>query len=95
MRCLPLLSVLVSTAVFGDTADAHPVLTTDGRWAPVMLIVIGFMFLAALVIGITVRANMPEELPPPTHSHDEPPGTSHHHGKSGTINPEPEDELHH
>ena len=40
-----------------------------------------------------VRLNMPEEIPP-AHSHDEPPGTSHHHGASGTLNPAPEAELH-
>jgi hypothetical protein len=38
---------------------------------------------------------MPEGLLPPADSHDEPPGSSHHHGKSGTVNPAPEDEAHH
>jgi hypothetical protein len=52
------------------------------------------MFLSAAVIGPIVRLNMPEELPPPAHSHDEPPGTSHHHGASGTLNPPPEADLH-
>src|SRR4051812_6543328 len=75
--------------------DAHPILSENGSWVPIMLIIIGGMFLAATVVGIVVRANMPEEVPP-AHSHDEPPGASHHHGRSGTINPEPEhDHGHH
>jgi hypothetical protein len=48
----------------------------------VVLIVILGMFAAAAIVGPVVRLNMPEELPI-THAHDEPPGTSHHHGASG------------
>lgn len=40
------------------------------------------LLVAAAIIGPMVRMKMPEELPP-THSHDEPPGASHHHGKTG------------
>jgi hypothetical protein len=76
------------------TADSRPVLDDDAYWAPIVFILIGMMFLSAAVIGPIVRLNMPEELPPPAHSHDEPPGTSHHHGASGTLNPAPEAELH-
>ena len=49
-----------------------------------MVTVIIAMFVAAMVVGPISRANMEEELPP-THSHDEPPGTSGHHGASGTV----------
>jgi hypothetical protein len=68
---------------------AHPALPdASDRWPGTVVIVILSMFLAAAVVGPIVRANMPEEVPP-AHSHDEPPGASHHHGKSGTLNPEP------
>ena len=61
-----------------------------------LMIGIGFMFLSAVVIGPIVRLLTPEELPPPAHSHDEPPGASGHHGPGGTIVvPEPEDTLGH
>ena len=73
------------------TADTfpHPHLSEDGSWAGAMAIIIllGF-FLPAAVIGPIVRANTPEEVPP-AHSHDEPPGASHHHGSSGTHAEEP------
>jgi hypothetical protein len=49
-----------------------------------MMIVVGGMFLAAAVIGPIYRMSLPEALPV-THSHDEPPGSSHHHGPSGTV----------
>ena len=92
MRTLALLTLLVATSTFAETPDTHPVLSTNGSWVPIMLIVVGGLFLAAAVIGPIVRANAPEEVPP-AHSHDEPPGTSHHHGASGTVNPAPEDDL--
>jgi hypothetical protein len=47
-----------------------------------MLIIIAGVFLMALAIGLAVRANAPDEVPP-THAHDEPPGASHHHGPVG------------
>ena len=67
----------------------HPHISEDGGWAGAMVIVIllGF-FLPAAVIGPIVRANTPEDVPP-AHSHDEPPGTSGHHGHSGTHAEEP------
>ena len=64
-------------------ADKSPV------WAGVVLILILAMFVMAAVIGPVARAHAPPAEMPPTHSHDEPPGASHHHGASGTINPEP------
>jgi hypothetical protein len=83
-------------AADADDALPHPALSSDGSWAGAMVIIILGMFLAAAAVGVTVRMNMPEELPPPAHSHDEPPGASHHHGHGGTINkPEPEDGLNH
>jgi hypothetical protein len=56
----------------------------------VTVFVILLMFFMAAVIGPIVRAQAPPEMPA-THSHDEPPGASHHHGHGGTINPVPED----
>jgi hypothetical protein len=71
-------------------AAPHPMLPDPSEtWPGTTVIIIGAMFLAAAVVGPVVRANMPEEIPP-AHSHDEPPGASHHHGKSGTLNPEPD-----
>jgi hypothetical protein len=78
-----------------DAAAEHetpaPVLRPDMKnpWPGVMLIVIGFMFVAAIGAGIASAHAPPDEQPPATHSHDEPPGASHHHGSGGTINPEP------
>jgi hypothetical protein len=72
-----------------DDPAPHPGLPDPSdRWPGTVVIVILSMFLAAAVVGPIVRANMPEEVPP-AHTHDEPPGESHHHGKSGTLNPEP------
>jgi hypothetical protein len=63
------------------------------RWTGVVLIAIALMFLAAAIIGPVVRSEQPEEIPP-AHSHDEPPGTSGHHGPGGTVQPGPEHDLH-
>jgi hypothetical protein len=90
-----------AAAEHGENADvSHPVVLEPGpTWPGQVVIVILGMFLAAAIVGPVVRANAPEEVPP-AHSHDEPPGTSHHHGKSGTLNPEPDhghanDDAHH
>ena len=66
--------------------QSHPVLSADGSWAGPFVVfgIIGLFFLPAAVIGPIVRALTPEEVPP-AHSHDEPPGTSGHHGRSGTA----------
>ena len=96
MKYLMAIGSIASAAVaLAENSEPHPILSSNGSWVPVMLMIIGAMFLAAAVIGPIVRANMPEEIPPPAHSHDEPPGASHHHGKSGTVNPGPEDEPDH
>jgi hypothetical protein len=92
---MAIVSIASATVALAENAEPHPILSSNGSWVPIMLIIIGGMFLAAAVIGPIVRANMPEEIPPPAHSHDEPPGASHHHGKSGTVSPAPEDEAHH
>jgi hypothetical protein len=77
-----------ASAAHADDPVPHPVLPAPARWPGTMAIVILSMFAAAAVVGPIVRANMPEEVPP-AHSHDEPPGASHHHGKSGMLNVEP------
>src|SRR3954471_651782 len=92
---LSFLSLVLVAPLLAEPADTHPTLSLDGSWVPIMIIIIGGMFLAAAVIGPIVRANSVEDIPPPAHSHDEPPGTSHHHGASGTVNPAPEHETHH
>jgi hypothetical protein len=89
-----------SDAAHGDGVSAHhddvphPTKSKDADWAGVVIIIVLGMFLAAAVIGPIVRANAPEEVPP-AHSHDEPPGASHHHGHSGQLNPVPESDLGH
>src|SRR5438552_18551456 len=78
-------------AAHGGAHDAGPVPPqAPQRWPAVMVFLVLVMFFMAVVIGPIVRAQAPPEMPP-THSHDEPPGASHHHGHSGTINPVPED----
>ena len=64
------------------------------RWVGVVLILVATLFVLAAVIGPIVRAHAPPAEMPPTHSHDEPPGASHHHGSSGTINPDHGDHDH-
>ncbi len=59
----------------------------DRRWPGVVLIIVLGLFLAAAVIGPIVRSELPEELPQ-THTHDEPPGASRRHGRSGTLHEE-------
>jgi len=79
------------TAHPSTSHDAGPVVPPlDHRWPGQLVFVVLVMFFMAAVIGPIVRSQMPPEMPP-THSHDEPPGASHHHGHTGTINPVPED----
>lgn len=76
-------------------AGAHPEPPLSAVWAGAAVIGILGLFVMAAVIGPIVRMELPEELPP-THAHDEPPGTSGHHGDSGLINPdEPADVREH
>jgi hypothetical protein len=68
----------------GVVIDPHPALSPNGTWVGILVIVIVGLFVMAAVIAPIVQANLSEEIPP-THSYDEPPGTSGHHGASGTI----------
>jgi hypothetical protein len=68
------------------TPELGPVLPEDASWAKTVVAGIGILFAAAAVVGPIVRRDLPEEVPP-AHSHDEPPGASGHHGRSGTVNP--------
>jgi hypothetical protein len=67
-----------------EPPPASPVLPEDVHWARGLLTAIAIAFAAALLIGPFYRMARPSELPP-THSHDEPPGASHHHGRAGTY----------
>jgi len=67
-----------------EAAPAAPEISADGQWAERLLIGIGVLFAAAALIGPLYRLNQPDELLP-AHSHDEPPGASHRHGPSGTV----------
>ena len=70
---------------------AHPTVPrANSLWPGTMLIWVGLMFVCAAIIGPIVRSEIPPEEAPHTHSHDEPPGSSGHHGHSGTIQPGPE-----
>jgi hypothetical protein len=63
-----------------DTSNDNCPVLVDAPWAGAVVIGIAGFFLAALVIGPAVRIHAP-----PTHAHDEPPGTSGHHGRTGTV----------
>lgn len=86
------LVVLVSAAATfaqehaGAPADGspHPIISHESSWAGVMLIIILGMFLTAGMIGFILNLMGLDQLPV-AHSHDEPPGASGHHGKSGTV----------
>ncbi len=73
-----------ATAPQITAAPTAPVFSPDTRWVLALLIIVGGLFLAAAVIGPLYCMSLPEALPV-THSHDEPPGSSHHHGPSGTV----------
>ena len=67
-----------------EDAPAAPVVSVETDWLRPALVVAAALFVAALLIGPIYRHSQPEEFLP-THSHDEPPGASHHHGVSGTV----------
>ena len=67
-----------------EEAPAAPVLASDVSWVWPVIVTCIALFVAALLIGAIYRMSLPEELLP-THSHDEPPGASHHHGVTGTV----------
>jgi hypothetical protein len=71
-------------AVVHEDHATGPVFSADDHWTRKVVIGIGVMFVAAMLIGPAYRMHLPEEVPM-THSHDEPPGTSGHHGKSGAL----------
>lgn len=48
-------------------AVPHPILTTDARWAGVLLIAIAALFVLAAVVGPIVRALAPEDHTPVAH----------------------------
>jgi hypothetical protein len=77
----------------GVDSVPHPELPHDSSWVSGLMGVIALMFAGAMIIGPIVRASTPEEVPP-AHSHDEPPGTSGHHGYSGTVDTHPPEEKH-
>jgi hypothetical protein len=106
MRVMPVACLVAAVVVtlggiaVGDTAATqvapdtfpHPVLPGGATpWVGVMMQVVAAMFLLALVIGPMVRRHGTRDLPPVTHAHDEPPGSSGHHGRTGTVDLAPPD----
>ena len=75
-----------SAATHGIDHSPHPKASTDPHWVKDLMWTIAILFAAAALVGGIVRANMPEEVPV-SHAHDEPPGSSGHHGSSGTVDP--------
>jgi hypothetical protein len=63
----------------------HPVLPGKSAWPGRMMQGVAALFVLAAVIGPVLRRSAHGDLPPRSHSHDEPPGASGHHGKSGTV----------
>ncbi len=77
----------------GGASLGQPKLPAAGvMWPFPLLMLVAVLFVSAACIGWYVRFEMPEEVPP-AHSHDEPPGASHHHGAEGMQNPAPEPKL--
>jgi hypothetical protein len=60
-----------------------PVLSHQTHWTKPLLFGAAALFAAALLFGLLYRPTLPREMLP-AHSHDEPPGSSHRHGESGT-----------
>jgi hypothetical protein len=60
-----------------------PVLSHQTHWTEPLLLSTAALFAAALLCGLLYRRTLPREMLP-AHSHDEPPGSSHRHGDSGT-----------
>jgi hypothetical protein len=85
-------SAIGEVALAADTFP-HPVLPVGSRWPGYMFMVIAAMFVLAAVIGPVLRKVTRRILPPATHSHDEPPGTSGHHGQAGTHDPNAPDHF--
>jgi hypothetical protein len=73
-----------------EASPAAPVISGDAQWTERLLIGVAVLFIAAALIGPLYRLNLPDNILP-THSHDEPPGASHRHGPSGTVDYSPPD----
>lgn len=84
---------LLAIGTIARAADSfpHPPLPEVTRWPHYVFSVIAAMFVVAVVIGPILRKESPQNLPPVTHSHDEPPGTSGLHGRTGTRDPDAPD----
>lgn len=78
---------LVARAAATLPVEAHPEPPASAIWAGAVVIGIVGLFVMAAVIGPIVRMELPREVPP-AHAHDEPPGTSGHHGRTGLMNPD-------
>jgi len=62
-------------------AYPHPTFpASHAAWPGVMVLIVAGMFLAAVAIGIVVDLNLPDELPPSAHGHDD---HGHGHGDHG------------
>jgi len=61
-----------------------PVLSHQTHWVEPFLIGTAAFFAIATIVGILYRRTQPREMLP-LHAHDEPPGASHRHGDSGTV----------
>ena len=60
----------------------HPTVPEHPVWVRPVVMVIAAMFVLALLVGLFVRATMPEEMPQ-THAHDEHHGHKDPHGDMG------------
>jgi hypothetical protein len=87
---------LTPLPAFGAPAPspAVPVLSADTGWVFTLLWVVAGIFVAVAILGPLIRRSLPDEILP-THSHDEPPGSSHHHGPTGTVDLVAPDRHHH
>lgn len=54
-----------------QASEPQPAVPAHPAWARTMLLVIATLFIAAIPIGIMVRANMPTEAPPEDAHDDE------------------------
>jgi hypothetical protein len=61
-----------------------PILSHQTHWVEPFLIGTAAFFAIATIVGILYRRTQPREMLP-VHAHDEPPGASHRHGDSGTV----------
>ncbi len=67
-----------------DTSDSRPnadlngpILSSNDRWAGPAVIIMAGLFVAAAVVGMIVRAEMPDMVPPAM-SHEEDPAADRH-----------------